>query len=161
MPDVLVVEADLENPRHQRAVVAMVNTYARDPMGRGQDLPAEVLRDLVPGLQRHPTSLIFLAFDGDVPVGIAVCFVGFSTFAARPLINIHDLAVAPRFRGRGIGRQLLEQVEARARALGCCKLTLEVAAENTLAQELYRTVGFRNIDDGGGRARMWFLEKRF
>ena len=161
MPDVLVVEADLENPRHQRAVVAMVNTYARDPMGRGQDLPEEVLRDLVPGLQRHPTSLIFLAFDDEVPVGVAVSFVGFSTFAARPLINIHDLAVAPGFRGRGIGRQLPEQVEARARALGCCKLTLEVAAENTLAQELYRTVGFRNIDAGGGGARMWFLEKRF
>lgn len=159
MPDVHVIEADLEDRRHQRAVVAMVNAYARDPMGRGQDLPEEVLRDLIPGLQRHPMSLIFLAFDDEVPVGIAVCFIGFSTFAARPLINIHDLAVAPGFRGRGIGRQLLEQVETRARALGCCKLTLEVAAENTLAQELYRTVGFQNIADG--RARMWFLEKRF
>ncbi len=159
MPDVHVIEADLNDRRHQRAVVAMVNAYARDPMGRGQDLPEEVLRDLIPGLQRHPTSLIFLAFDDEVPVGIAVCFIGFSTFAARPLINIHDLAVAQGFRGRGIGRQLLEQVETRARALGCCKLTLEVAAENTLAQGLYRTAGFQNIDDR--RARMWFLEKRF
>jgi ribosomal protein S18 acetylase RimI-like enzyme len=157
---ITVVEADLENPRHQEAVVELVGAYARDPMGGGRDLPAQVLRDLVPGLRRHPTSLVFLALASGAPVGIAVCFVGFSTFAARPLINIHDLAVVPGYRGRGIGRRLLGRVEQHARALGCCKLTLEVLAENAPAQALYRAVGFDNLAEGGGAARVWFLEKR-
>jgi len=43
-----------------------------------------------------------------------VCFRGFSTFAAAPLINVHDLAVVPGFRGQGIGRRLLEAVEMYA-----------------------------------------------
>jgi ribosomal protein S18 acetylase RimI-like enzyme len=160
MAEIVVVQADLENPRHQQAIVELVGAYARDPMGGGRDLPADVRRALVPGLRDHPTTLVFLAFDGETPVGIAVCFVGFSTFAARPLINIHDLAVVAGHRGRGIGRRMLEHVEAHARRLGCCKLTLEVLAENTPAQALYRAAGFANMGDGGAAARVWFLEKR-
>lgn len=160
MPEIAVLQADLENSRHQQAIVELVSAYARDPMGGGRDLPADVRRDLVPGLRDHPTTVVFLALDGETPVGIAVCFIGFSTFAARPLINIHDLAVVDRYRGRGIGRRLLEHVEAHARRLGCCKLTLEVLAENTTAQALYRAAGFANVMDGGTAARVWFLEKR-
>jgi hypothetical protein len=34
-------------------------------MGNGRDLPDDVQRDLVPGLRAHPTTMIFLAFEGD------------------------------------------------------------------------------------------------
>jgi ribosomal protein S18 acetylase RimI-like enzyme len=155
-----VVQANLDDPRQQRHVVQMVNAYARDPMGRGDDLPEAVLQELIPGLRRHPTSLIFLAYDGDRPVGVAVCFVGFSTFAARPLINIHDLSVIPGYRGRGIGRKLLEHVEAKGRALNCAKITLEVNAENRLAQKLYVAFGFGDGNPDGMIGRVWFLQKR-
>lgn len=159
MQNLIIVEADLADPRHQEAVLAMVNAYARDPMGNGQDLPESVRQALIPGLRRHPTSLIFLAFDGQEPVGIAVCFLGFSTFAARPLINIHDLAVIPAYRGRGVGRRLLQRVEAKGRELGCCKLTLEVREDNHTAQQLYRRVGFKHAASEAG-TRTWFLERR-
>jgi ribosomal protein S18 acetylase RimI-like enzyme len=139
---VIVVEADFANPTHRQAVVDLVNAYARDPMGAGHDLPEPVQRELGPALQRHPASMAFVAFHGQEPVGVAVCFLGFSTFAARPLINIHDLAVKSQFRRLGVGRRLLEQVEAKARTLGCCKLTLEVHEDNRPAQGLYRVVGF-------------------
>ena len=71
---------------------------------------------LVDGLREHPTSLVFLAFDRNRPVGMATCFIGFSTFAARRIINIDDLHVPAEFRSRGIGRRLLEAVEAKATA---------------------------------------------
>jgi ribosomal protein S18 acetylase RimI-like enzyme len=157
--NIQVVEADLSDERHQRHVVEMVNAYARDPMGRGGDLPAAVMADLIPGLRRHPTSLIFLAYDGGRPVGVAVCFLGFSTFAARPLINIHDLSVIPGYRGRGVGRRLLEHVEAKGRALNCAKITLEVNAENRVAQKLYVAYGFGDGKADGTIGRMWFLQK--
>jgi ribosomal protein S18 acetylase RimI-like enzyme len=137
-----IVRADLGNPEHQAAVLAMTRAYARDPMGNGRDLPAKVQQALVPGLRAHPTTLIFLAFSDDEAVGIATSFVGFSTFAARPLINIHDLHVMREHRGRGIGRSLLAAVEAEARRLGCAKLTLEVQEHNKTAQALYRRLGF-------------------
>jgi ribosomal protein S18 acetylase RimI-like enzyme len=160
MQDVTVLEADLTDAQHQSAVLHLVNAYARDPMGEGQDLPATVRDRLISGLQQHPTSLVFLAFAGATAVGVAVCFVGFSTFAARPLINIHDLAVIPESRGQGIGRLLLERIEAKARDLGCCKLTLEVRDDNRRAQQLYQNFGFGGMPSEPGSVRHWFLQKR-
>jgi ribosomal protein S18 acetylase RimI-like enzyme len=93
-------------------------------------------------------------------VAVAVCFVGFSTFVARPLINIHDLAVLPEYRGQGIGRLLLQQVEAKGHELGCCKLTLEVREDNHRAQRLYQRFGFGGISNEDGPVRHWFLQKR-
>jgi ribosomal protein S18 acetylase RimI-like enzyme len=134
--------ADLDLPEHQRAVVELVNAYAMDPMGNGGPLPAKVREALIPGLRKHPTTMIFLAWKGPKAVGIAVCFLGFSTFAARPLVNIHDLAVLPAHRGEGIGRLLLAEVERKAHSLRCCKITLEVLENNRPARKLYASVGF-------------------
>lgn len=142
MDAVDIVEADLERDDHQQAVVAMIDAYARDPMGNGAPLPDPVKAALLPGLRRHPTTLILLAFSGGQPVGIAVCFLGFSTFKARPLINIHDLAVLPGWRGGGVGRRLLQAVEEKARERGCCKVTLEVLENNHRAMAVYAAAGF-------------------
>jgi ribosomal protein S18 acetylase RimI-like enzyme len=159
MQDLTIVEANLADPRHQDAVIAMINAYAGDPMGGGHGLPEDIRAALIPGLQKHPTTLIFLAFHGTEPVGVAVCFVGFSTFAARTLINIHDLAVIPAYRRQGVGQRLLEQVAAKGRELGCCKLTLEVREDNTPAQQLYQRMGFHHVAYAGGTTHVWFIEK--
>jgi len=137
-----IVEADLSLAEHQEAVLAMVDAYSRDAMGNGKPLDQDVRTRLIPGLQKHPTTLIFLAFDGVQPIGAAVCFIGFSSFAAKPIINIHDFVVLPTSRGKGIGRRLLEAVEAKARELGCCKLTLEVMDKNHQAIRMYQAAGF-------------------
>jgi len=139
---VRIVEADLSLAEHQEAVLAMVDAYSRDAMGNGKPLDQDVRTRLIPGLRRHPTTLIFLAFDGVQPIGAAVCFIGFSSFAAKPIINIHDFVVLPTSRGKGIGRRLMEAVEAKARELGCCKLTLEVMDKNHQAVRMYQAAGF-------------------
>ena len=121
-----ILQADLDRPDHQAAVVALIGAYAEDAMGNGGPLPEAVMKELIPGLRKHPTTLILLAYVEGRPVGIATCFVGFSTFYARPLVNVHDLAILPEYRGQGIGRQLLEGVLDKAKQRGCCKVTLEV-----------------------------------
>ena len=68
---VRVVHADLNRPVHQDAVVGLLDAYAADPMGAGKPLSAEVKRALIPGLQQHPTTIIFLAFQAERPVGVA------------------------------------------------------------------------------------------
>ena len=57
-------------------------------------------RELIPGLRAHPACYVFFALRTEKPVGFAICFLGFSTFTARPLINIHDLFVQASARGR-------------------------------------------------------------
>ena len=154
-----IIQADLDLPAHQQAVLELIDAYAQDPMGDGKPLSADVRERLIPALKQHPTTLILLALDDGAAVGIAVCFRGFSTFAARPLINIHDLAVLPTHRGQGIASKLLDAVEVRARELGCCKLTLEVFEHNHAARRVYASLGFEapalQADSGGMR----FLSK--
>ena len=153
MPTVEISQADLARLDHQRAVLALIDAYSRDPMGNGRPLPAEVRQNLIAGLRRHPTTLVFLAWQDGQAVGIAVCFYGFSTFAARPLINIHDFAVLPDRRGSGIARELLSAIEAKARQSGCCKITLEVLENNRRARRVYAAAGFEQATytpEGGG-----------
>lgn len=147
-PEPVIVTADLNRPDHQEAVVAMTAAYALDEMGNGRPLPQEVLDRLVPGLRAHPTTIVLLAYVEGVAVGIATCFLGFSTFAARPLINVHDLSVLPAYRGRGIGQALLRGVEGEARQRGCVKVTLEVLENNHRARALYERAGLAQATHG-------------
>jgi ribosomal protein S18 acetylase RimI-like enzyme len=149
-----IVEADLRLSEHQEAVLVMVDAYSRDAMGNAKPLDSDVRAQLIAGLQKHPTTLIFLAFDGNRPVGAAICFIGFSTFAAKPLVNIHDFVVLPASRGKGVGRRLLDAVEGRAREHGCCKLTLEVMDNNHRALRMYQAAGFVRyaLQEEGGAA---------
>lgn len=59
--------------------------------------------------------------------------------------SLSSLAVAPPFRGRGIGSVLLERAIAVCRERGLLTLTLEVRASNTAAIALYEKQGFRNV----------------
>ena len=138
-------EADFANAADAAGIVAVLDSYASDPLGGGQPLSSGVRERLVPALQDHPNTLVLLAWSDDEPVGLAVCFYGLSTFQARPLLNVHDLAVIPGCRGRGIGRKLLSGAETRARERGCCKLTLEVQDDNLTALELYESFGFGDV----------------
>lgn len=148
MTSVQVRPADLSDESDAAAIVLLLNAYAADPRGGGNPLPDAVQSRLVSGLRRTPASRVWLAFDGDEAVGVCVGFLGFSTFQALPLLNIHDLAVLAGKRGRGTGRALLAAAQAQALAEGCCKLTLEVQDDNSPARGLYEDFGFRDVRYG-------------
>jgi ribosomal-protein-alanine N-acetyltransferase len=57
-------------------------------------------------------------------------------------IHINNVAVRPRFRGRGIGTALLYHVLSEAKHLGARRATLEVRASNEQARRLYERLGF-------------------
>jgi ribosomal protein S18 acetylase RimI-like enzyme len=134
--------ADLRDARDADSIAMLLNAYAIELVGGGQPLPRDVRERLVPALRDIPRALVLLALAGDEPIGIAVCFVGFSTFRARPLLNIHDLAVLPQHRRKGVARALLQAAEDYARRQGCCRVTLEVLESNLQARALYRRFGF-------------------
>jgi ribosomal protein S18 acetylase RimI-like enzyme len=140
-----IVDADFDDDAHCAGIIEVLDSYASDPVGGGEPLAADVRERLVPALRDHPTALVLLAIAGNRSVGVAVCFLGFSTFQARPLLNIHDLAVLPDWRGKGVGRSLLDAAEDRARRRGCCKLTLEVQDDNGRALALYGSFGFSDL----------------
>ncbi len=157
LPDLRVLQADYADPRHAKAVVELLDAYARDPAGGGEPLSAFARERLVPELAARPTAFSVLAFRGEQAVGLVNCIEGFSTFACKPLVNVHDVAVLPACRGQGVGQRMLERVEQIARARGACKLTLEVLSGNRSAIRLYERSGFAPyaLDPAMGQAQFF------
>ena len=154
-----VVRVRYDDPTHAAALVELMDIYSRDPAGGGEPLSDYARNRLVDALAARPFIFSVLAFDGDTPVGLINAIEGFSTFACRPLVNVHDVVVAPSHRGRGIAARMFEQVEALARERGACKLTLEVLQGNASARKLYQRLGFADyqLDPAMGHAQ--FLHK--
>ncbi|MDY0272092.1 MAG: GNAT family N-acetyltransferase [Advenella sp.] len=137
-----LIIADLENPAHAAAILTVLNDYASSPTGGAQELSAHVQKNLIASLKKRSNIYTILAFRQQQPAGIALCMEGFSTFACKPLLNIHDFAVLKPYRGQGIGKLMLARVKQLAKNLGCCKITLEVLDGNTVARQLYQEEGF-------------------
>jgi GNAT superfamily N-acetyltransferase len=152
-----VVPVDLVAPHHATDLLQLMDSYAADEMGGASALDPGVRSRLVAALKSEPGYVGLLAYEGTRALGLANCFRGFSTFRAAPLLNLHDLVVAPSHRGRGIGAQLLAAVQQKARELGCCKVTLEVQSENRVAQSAYLRAGFApyTLGDALGHAQFW------
>ncbi|HMN20176.1 MAG TPA: GNAT family N-acetyltransferase [Ottowia sp.] len=154
MAQVTVRRVDYASAPDRAALVALLDAYARDPMGGGVALADEVKARLCDDLARLATAASFIAWMDREPVGLVNTFAGYSTFKARPLLNVHDIAVLPAHRGRGIAQALLGACEAHARQQGCCKLTLEVLQGNTRALRSYARFGFAPyvLDPDAGQA---------
>ncbi len=146
-------------PEHAAALLALLDEYAAGPTGRGYPLDAPA-RQALPGLlERTPHYAGWLAWQGERPVGVINCFEGVSTFKARPLLNVHDIAVTPTLHRHGVGTALLAAAEAHARARGCCKLTLEVLEGNRGAISAYLKAGFAGYELDPAMGRAMFFEK--
>jgi ribosomal protein S18 acetylase RimI-like enzyme len=153
----IIKECDFSDLTQCQAVISLMNHYMADKMGGC--LPAyssEKAHALIEGLSQHPSKLVLLAKFNEAYVGLANCFINFSTFAAKPSINIHDIVVLQKYRDQGIGRRLMEEIVRKANEINCCKITLEVREDNASAQALYASFGFKE-----GTPVMHFWTKYF
>jgi drug/metabolite transporter (DMT)-like permease/GNAT superfamily N-acetyltransferase len=94
-----------------------------------------------------------VVYDGDEPVGC-----GGVRSLGDGAAEVKRMYVAPDARGRGVGRFLLDRLEAEARRLGYERVRLDTAAPLTSAQALYRGAGYSEIGDynSNGAASHWF-----
>lgn len=155
--NVQTIVADYLDEKQAREIGALLNAYAQDPMGGGKALDPHIVENLGANLATVSNALTILCYVDGIPAGLANCFVGYSTFKCKPLINVHDLCVLPEFRGRGLSHRLLEKIEAVARERDCCKITLEVLDGNEPAKQSYMKFGFSGyeLDPKMGRAVFW------
>ena len=156
-----VALASYTDEQDARAVVSLLDAYASEPAGGGEPLSADVKSRLLAEMAMRSQIFSVLAWVGEgsgrEAVGLINCVEGFSTFAARPLVNVHDVVVVPSQRGRGVGKAMFERVEQEAFRRGACKLTLEVLSGNAPARRLYEKQGFEPyaLDPAWGDAMMW------
>ena len=95
----------------------------------------------------HPRLFCDIAeWDGE-PVGFALWFLNFSSFRGRFGIYLEDLFVRPDFRGRGLGKALMEKLAKRCTQEGWTRFEWAVLEWNKPAIDFYRAIGATVMDD--------------
>lgn len=128
------------SPHDIDALTELVGAYHQfEGIELARDARAEAI---LPLLNRDDLGRIWLIeVDGAVAGYIALCFGYSIEFAGRDAF-VDEFFIREPYRGRGIGRMVLDLVAAEARQLGVCALHLEVAKTNERAQRLYGAAGF-------------------
>lgn len=129
-------------------VASLCRAYRETLIARSEDTPAFVARYYAAGAfeallkelpQKHarPDGAIFLACDGDLPVGCAM-----THRIDGETCEIKRVYVAPEARGLGAGRALFEAAMDQARADGYGRMVLDTFHTLTEAIALYGKLGF-------------------
>ena len=94
----------------------------------------------LPGRYAPPSGCLLLAMEGDVPAGcVAMRDLGGGT------CEMKRLYVTGPYRGRGVGRLLVEELIRRAERAGYRRMVLDTVPEMAGAIALYRSFGFVEI----------------
>ena len=140
--ELFIQQVDLQNKVHCTQLIKLLNDYMNDPMGNNQPMDEALAPRIIAGLQAYSSYLGFFVLAGHQYAGLANCNQNFSTFKAKPLLNIHDFIVAPEFRTIGAGHFLMKGVLDFASRKGFCRVNLEVREDNHAAKSLYQKLGF-------------------
>jgi GNAT superfamily N-acetyltransferase len=92
-------------------------------------------------------AFALMAFWGDTPVGLALYFRTFSTFLGRPGIYLEDIFVEPEYRGRGIGKALLQRLARIAKEQNCGRMEWSVLTWNQPSIDFYHKLGAVTLED--------------
>jgi GNAT superfamily N-acetyltransferase len=92
-------------------------------------------------LTNHTHYRIIGAFIGETLVGVASAWVATKIWCGLYL-EIDNLVVAPTHRSMGVGRLLIQWLEALAAEEGCNMVVLDSYTENRASHRLYHRLGF-------------------
>ncbi|MDA3810072.1 MAG: GNAT family N-acetyltransferase [Spirochaetaceae bacterium] len=139
-----VIEADLSNTVHLNDILIALESYKTCKMGDSTPYTEGEKSRLKTQFIVHPNVMAFLIYSEGKIAGCSVCFKSFSTFTTGNVLNIHDLCIIEEFRGKGLGRKLMEFITRKARSILCSRITLEVREDNGIAKDLYKKFGFED-----------------
>jgi GNAT superfamily N-acetyltransferase len=128
------VLADLE------ALVPLFDGY-RQFYGRPSDIDAA--RVFLLARFNHGESVLFIAREGNTPVGFTQLYPGFSSVSLARTFLINDIFVSEHARRKGVASQLISAAIEFARSLSAVRVSLSTATTNETAQALYRSTGWK------------------
>ena len=95
----------------------------------------------------QPAAEVIIAEVDGEPAGFALFFHNYSTFLAQRGLYLEDLFVKPAYRGRGVGRALLERLAAIAVERNCGRFEWSVLDWNEPAIGFYKKLGAVPLED--------------
>jgi ribosomal protein S18 acetylase RimI-like enzyme len=118
----------------------------------GIDLDAEIAAGPPANLAPPDGALLLARVEGD-PAAL-----GGIRHLDTPAAEVKSMYVAPAYRGTGLARAMLAELERIARDRGCRATRLDTSRYLTAAVALYRSAGYREVADynGNPKADLWF-----
>jgi ribosomal protein S18 acetylase RimI-like enzyme len=107
----------------------------------------QTMRRFLADVAKSSYSFLFVAVVGDRTVGFISGELrqGSPTFLPKTWASVDDVFIEPEYRNRGMGRALLQCVQAWAQERGADGISLQVAAANSRGRKFYEDLGFRDI----------------
>ena len=127
-------------PQHYEMAGALIREYAAQLAVDlcFQDFASELQQ--LPVMYGEPSGCLFLVMQGDRPVGC-----GALRKLSEGVCEMKRLYIRSEARGANLGRRVAQRLVERAAALGYEAMRLDTLADMAPAQNLYRSLGFREI----------------
>lgn len=137
------METIQRRPAHSSDIDALLLMMERFYAIDGYPFTKEKTRaSLTEFLSDNALGNIWIIADGSQSVGYIVLAVIYSFEFGGKNAFVDEFYLEPEYRGKGIGRQVMDEVCAEAKTLGIHALHLEVEHHNSRALELYRSFRF-------------------
>lgn len=139
--------------REAPVVASLYADFIREADGPlGIDLAPEIAAGPPANLAPPAGVLLLARVDGD-PAGL-----GGVRHLDTPVAEVKSMYVAPAYRGTGLARRILAELERVAAERGCEAVRLDTSDYLTAAIALYRAAGYREVADynGNPKANLWF-----
>jgi ribosomal protein S18 acetylase RimI-like enzyme len=137
----------MTQPEYDEYLKHLIPDYAAENVRAGYWDESEALEksrqqveSLLPQGLQTKDNYIYSLFDGGHKVGM----IWMKAEMNRPVKGgfIFDVIVDERFRGKGYGKQVMALIEEKARELELKSIGLHVFAHNTVAKNLYESIGY-------------------
>lgn len=137
----LATVADLDEINRLSAQVIDLHRAWRPDVFQNSDVSysTEILEELI------QAEAIYVAKKRDSVIGYTAFWIWQTNgpcFVPRKVMSIHDFCVDERFRGDGIGSEMMNEISTIASSRGCTDLELTVYPQNDAAIAFYRCCGF-------------------
>ena len=110
----------------------------------GQSSDEAAARAFLRARFEHGESFVFIALDGDTPVGFTQLYPSFSSVSLARVFVLNDLFVQAQARRRGVASALLSAATQFSKSLGAVRVSLNTAISNETAQAVYQAAGWKH-----------------
>ena len=107
-----------------------------------QDPDQQLATDYIAERISTESSVIFLAWSDNKPVGFTQLYATYCSVDATPIWVLYDLFVDDSARRLGAGKALMDRALEHAKQSGASRIDLETEINNVGAQRLYESLGY-------------------